>query len=197
MFGEKKLLKFEKAKETDIPELVAIEKEFFDGYSRIFDEVNMTKWFYHNPDMFYVVKDNNDEIKAFTIITPVTDELYTKLRNGEVTDLFDFKGEEVPTDFNSDFYYIADACVKGKSSNLGFIKIAGTLLINIAKILKENAKLVITSPITDASKNLCSHLNFKLISSEMFEGKECGVYELECSDQKYEELIKNRKGISR
>ena len=178
----KNTINFGIANNEDIDSMVNIEKEFFSDYSRAFDKDFMEKWYKYNPNMFYVVKDSNGKVLGFTILTPVTEELYNKLLLGEVSDMFDFNEEDVLKDLNSDYFYFSDICVSKENKN--YIKTVGMLLGGMIKILSENATYVTTSPITKEGLRMCEHIGFKKVSEEIFEGKSYPIYELIITKEK-------------
>lgn len=180
---------FQTATEEDFQGMLAIENEFFGTYSRALNEENMTRWFNHNPNMFYVVKNENGHVLAFTILVPVTKELYDKLKKGKVSDLFDFDENEVEKVFKSDYFFIEEVCVSKKGSKGNYFRATRLLFNEFTKIIYENAKFVTTSPITEDGKRICEHLGFQLVAEEVYEGKKYSVCEL-VNFQKTREEVK-------
>ena len=57
----------------------------------------------YNNHIFYVVKNKEDQVLAFTIMTPITEKLYNKMLTGEINDMYDFPFEDVLQEKKSDY----------------------------------------------------------------------------------------------
>lgn len=176
-------ISFLKAEENDIKEMAKIEKEFFASYDRAFDELTLSKWFSHNPDMFYAVKDDAGELLAFSIMAPITSDLYQRLRAGQVSDMFDFKEEEVLKAFESDYYYIADICVRNFDNESKYLRVATLLIIEMVKIMYQKAKFVMTTPVTDKGLKMTKTIGFKPVAIDEHNGQKFPICEIIVSDE--------------
>ena len=186
---------FDKAKSEDFGGILDIEEEYFSSYGRALDKESMTKWFNHNHDMFYVVKNEVGEVLATTILVPVVEELYEKLKSGQVSDLFDFKEEEVPKNSNSNYFHLESVCATKKKGVLNFYKAANIMLRNMIDVvyMKTDAKYVTTSPITEEGKKIVESVGFVFSSYETYEGEKYPIYVLPVTKEKYNELSSRHK----
>jgi len=191
---------FEKAKETDIKGMAEIEKLFFGSYGRAFDEESLTKWFLHNPDMFYVVKDELDELQAFAIVAPVTEGLYQKLRTGQESDMYDFKEEDVVKTFESKYFYLADICIKDQENISQYLKVATVLIGEMMKLMYVNAKYVLATPVTEKGLKISKTIGFVPVATDIVDGQEYPVCEIVVTEEKYQKykgLIDRSSQMSR
>lgn len=184
---------FDIANRQDLAEMAEIENEHFNGYERAFTKDFLEKWYNHNSNMFFVVRDKNNEVSAFIILVPVKKPLYELLLEGTVSDLFDFDEDLVCTDMNSDYYYIADICMSQKKSNM---KVGAQLMFGAAKIIYTYAKYVTASPITNMGLRLLQGLGFKKVSEQEYNGEIYPVFELDMNDETVfrKKFIKNKIG---
>ena len=182
--NREQLLFFGRALKEDISGILEIENEFFGSYIRVFDEEKITTWFEYNPDMFYVIKNKSNIVLAFAILVPVSEELYMKLKTGQVSDILNFDEKDVEEDFLSDYCFIEEVCVsKIKASD--YMRIANALVGGIFKELYGKAKYITTSPITEDGRRICEALNFAFVSEEEYEGEKYPVYELTVTEELY------------
>lgn len=191
-----KTCKFENASRDDVRKIAEIEKKYFGNYERAFDYDFLIKWFEHNDKMYFVTKDESEDVKAFVILVPVKDILYDKLLRGEVSDFFEFSPDEVCSSNESDYYYLADICLENIGKNISAII---SLLKGTAQFLYDNAKYVTTSPITPYGLKMTEHLGFHKVSEQEFNGEIYPVYELKIPEKDanlpllYEKLVKKGK----
>ena len=89
-----------RAAQSDLVKMADIEEEFFGGYSRVFNEPFLKKWYQHNPAMFSVIKDHDGTVLGFFIVCPMTHNAYSRMIAGEVSDLHDLSTEDILTDFS-------------------------------------------------------------------------------------------------
>ena len=149
---------FDLAKEEDISGIMELELKYFESLS--YREEDIRKWLYHNPNMIYVVRDNNKVI-AFTIIAPITDKCYDKFKNGIVTDMNEFELSDIEVTMDSDYYYFADVVSDNKNPIASMI-----MFKHILPIFWEKAKYIVTTPITNGGKNKAVKLKAKDIHGE-------------------------------
>lgn len=161
-----KLYGFKAATFADIDGIVAIEEEFFENGVAYTVEF-LREWMTYNPNMFFVVKDNNQTIKAFTILAPVTEECYQKLCTNEVTDMISFKKEDVLNSIQSEYYYFADIA-SAKKDPIASI----SLLQGIQMHLSENAHYIAATPITDDGVRISKYFGF---GPDVEKGRNCFV----------------------
>lgn len=159
-----KLYNFEVATIKDIDEIISIEEEFFENGVAYTKEFIIT-WMKHNPNMFFVVKDNNLKIKGFTILAPITEECYQKLKNNEITDMINFKQTDVLNTIQSEYYYFADIA-SSKKDSLASI----SLLHGIQKHLSQNAHFIAATPITEDGVRISKYFGF---GPTVEKGKNC------------------------
>lgn len=188
-------LYFDIANESDIPGIMTIEKSFF-ATGVAYTEKDIRKWMKHNPNMFYVIRDNIGQVKAFTIMAPITEECYNKFKNGLVTDMNQFELSDIEITLQSDYYYFADVASLEKDT------IASMLLFkNILPIMWEHTHYIVTTPITEEGKNKSRRLGAKNINGEDYLelNKPCYIEVATCKNiaQKYigtiEKILSRRK----
>ncbi len=180
---------FTSAKIDDIAAMVEIEKEYFASYGRAYNEEFMLRWYRHNPDMFYVLKTAYDEILAFAILTPVTEKLYGDIRSGKVADLFDFPESEVPRNFASDYFFIADVVTSREKCKSQTEAVKLRLQYENIIVLYNNAKKVLTSSATKEGLKAMKAAGFEEVASEEFEGQKNFISELIITEKIYQELM--------
>lgn len=159
-----KLYPFSIATGEDVKGIIEIEKNFFDK-GVAYTEDFIQDWMNYNPNMFYVVKDNNNVVKAFTILVPVTEQCYQALIKNEITDMNQFQKEHVLNEIQSKYYYFADIAASNKDP---FASVS--LLNGIQIYLCENAQYVVTTPITNDGERVCQLFGF---GPEITKGKNC------------------------
>lgn len=190
-------LRFEKANFEDLGEIANIEGEFFSDYSKVFSKEFLEKWYLYNSDMFYVVKDCNNKVFAFTILTPITNDLYNKILLGMENDMYDFSYSDVLKTMDSDYYYVSDMCVSKKNAGKNYFKAVAFLVGGAIKILSEKATYVTTTAITDEGLKLCKHIGFREVS--YFNDDNYYICELLITDErkkrfsKLTKLVKEKK----
>lgn len=180
------------AQRSDLAQIVAIEEEFFSGYSRLFDEPFLIKWYEHNPAMFSVIKDHDDTVLGFFIVCPMTKNAYDRMVTGEVSDLYDLSNQDILADFNSEYFFIADLCVSKKNKGLSYFRVATALMQTFTILLDSYAKYVVTSPITPEGTRMTQKLGGTEIATQEFDGKTYAIYQLEWTDdirKKYEKMF--------
>jgi len=148
-------LYFDIANESDIPGIMNIENSFF-GKEIAYREEEIRKWMRHNQNMIYVIRDSIGQVKAFTIIAPITEECYNKFKNNTISDMNQFELSDIEVTLQSDYYYFADVAAQEKDA------IASMLLFkNILPILWENTHYIVITPITEEGKNKSKRLGAK------------------------------------
>lgn len=183
--SEKRIV-FCQANQSDIAGMAAIEGEFFGDYEKIYNEDFLRKWFAHNPDMFFVIKNTDDAVLGFVVLTPVTKKLHEQLLRGEIFDFFDFGEEDVCRSMNSDYYYVSDICVT-KSKEINYLAAVTNAIGGMIDILSQKAKFVTACPISKAGAKLCKAIGMKKVA------------EADCDGQKYTicALVVDQEIISR
>lgn len=145
---------FDLAKEEDIKGIMEIELKYFESLA--YKEEDIIKWMQHNNEMFYVVKDAENKVIAFTIIAPITKNCYNKFKNGIVKDMNEFNLSDIETTMESDYYYFADVVSDKKNSIAAMI-----IFKHILPILWEKPKYIVTTPVTNSGKNKALKLKAK------------------------------------
>ncbi len=167
-------IRFCQATRDDIPGMVKIEEEFFSDYEKAFDQPFFDQWFAHNADMFYVIKNIENDVLGFVVLTPITEKLHNRLIEGEIFDFFDFPKTEVIKTMDSDYYYVSDICItKSKAGKYmkAVINIAGGMI----GILAEKAKYVTACPVTAAGARLCRTFGMKKVAEAESNGEKYTV----------------------
>lgn len=176
---------FQNATCEDIPQILAIEEEFFQK-DIAFTEEFLKKWFNYNPNMFYVVKGVKGNVEAFAILVPVTENLYRQLQNGKVHDLSQFSRDEVKNTVKAEYYYIADIAASSRKTGPSIELIRGMI-----KFLGHNTHWVIATPVTNDGFQLCKTMGFKSGDHDATLGYN---YELEITDTLRRKYIKEKEG---
>lgn len=71
----------------DIREAVELDSLVYDDIYHV-DSVQCEDWFKVNPDIYVMAKDNTtDSVIAYVNISPITDDCYAKIRNGDFIDV--------------------------------------------------------------------------------------------------------------
>ncbi len=177
-----KQIRFCPAQKEDIPGMVEIEQEFFGDYEKSFDNAFFTQWYAHNPDMFFVIKDAENAVLGFVILTPITEQLHNKLIRGEVFDFFDFAETEVLKTMTSDYYYVSDICIT-KRKQINYLKAVTNVVGGMMAILAEKAKHVTACPVTSAGAKLCRTIGMKKVAEANSDGKKYTICALESSPE--------------
>lgn len=173
--------KFEKAKPEDLETIASIEKEFFGDYEKAFDLEFFKKWYDYNPNIFYVVRDDTGEVKAFTIMVPVTKETYDRISQGEIDDMYDFELSDTVKEVEWPYYYFADIAISKKNKPVDYMISARHLFKGIVDFLKENSKYILTTPVTTSGKKMCEVMGFKKIAK--YGDGDYSIYRLEVNDK--------------
>ena len=189
--------KFVQAESNDINDIAEIESEFFGDYSKAFDKEFLEKWYKYNKEMFYVVKNNDNKVLAFTIMTPINEKLYNKMLTGEINDMYDFSCEDVLKEKESEYYYVADICASKKRNDSGYFSVVTYLMAGIVEYLTKYSHYILTSPVTKEGRAVCNNLGFKDVAVSTFDGKSYSICELIASDEVKEKLSKYTKILKR
>ena len=193
----KKEFRFEQAKKEDLKAMAEIEAEFFGDYSKAFDYDFLVKWFNYNKEMFYVVKNQENEVLAFTIMTPINEKLYKKMLTGEINDMYDFTEEDVLKEKKSMHYYVADICASKKRNEKGYFSVVTYLMAGVIDFLSNYSYYVLASPVTNEGKAVCNNLGFKDVASSTFDGKTYSICELIANKETTTKLSKFSKVLRR
>ena len=179
-----KFYDFTIATTEDIESIVEIEKKYFEK-SVAYTSEFIRKWIDYNPNMFYVVKDRNNNIKAFTILVPITEVCFNKLSRNEINDMNQFEKSDVLQTAQSEFYYFADIATFNKDP-LSTV----SLLNGIQKYLCNYAHYVAATPITDDGLRISKIFGFGPILER---GKNCFVEITPEIKEKYQDGFEKRK----
>jgi len=172
-------LMFAKAEKSDLSIILQIEWSNFSKYQHVFDAKSIKTWFEHNPNMFYVIKDDSGNILAYAIVVPMTKELFDRITKGEFSSLIDFPLEGVKKSLNSDYYHMeAIATLPGMKK----LSVSGMLIKGVGDLLVSHAKYVTTSPMTDDGKRLSEYFGFIKVAEENYKGEIYPISLLEISN---------------
>ena len=70
----------------DIREAVILDTLVYDDIYHV-DTTQCEEWFAVNPDIYVIAKDNRtNKVIAYVNVSPVTDECYERIKNGDVID---------------------------------------------------------------------------------------------------------------
>lgn len=154
-------LEFSVADYYDVDGIMAIEEKYFSSNGIAYTKEDIIKWMAYNPEMVYVVRDEEKQVKGFTIIVPLTKIGYDKYRNGLVKDLDKLELSDIVSSMESEYYYFADVACDNKN------KVASMVLFNnILPILLEKAKYIVTTPVTKEGRNKAVRLYAKNASGD-------------------------------
>ena len=154
------------AEDYDIDGIMAIEENFFKEKEISYKREDIIKWMNFNRNMFYVVRDTNNQVVAFTILVPITEDCYCKFKQGKNNDLDKLQLGDIVPYMESDYYYFADVACLNKDANASMI-----IFRTVLPFLIENTKYIVTTPVTKegqikASK-LCAKNTFGESSLEL------------------------------
>ena len=170
---------FTTARKSDLSDMLKIEWANFSKYLHIFNVKSISKWFEHNSDMFYVVVDQNGQVFGYSVLVPMSIELYSQVRQGKYSSLVDFPESGVLRHMESPYYHLeVIAVVPAKN----YMPVSGVLIKGVGKILSKYAKYVTASPMTEAGIALSNFFGFAKVAEENFNGEIYTVAELEISD---------------
>ena len=161
---------FDLAKEEDIKGIMELELKYFDTLA--YKEEDIRKWMKHNNEMFYVVKDNENKVIAFTIIAPITENCYNKFKCGIFTDMNEFELNDITDTMESDYYYFADVVSDKKNALAAMI-----IFKHILPILWEKPKYIVATPVSNSGKNKALKLKAKNLNGDSILdlGKPCYI----------------------
>lgn len=188
-----KINALERATEEDLLGVLKIEEEYFGDYDRSLKYEDISRWYTHNPDMFYVVKSDEGEVLAASIFVPITKETYDRIIRGEISDIYSFKEEDVFTNFDTDYFHLESVAATKTKGQLTFYKISVTALRGIIKEIALNAKHVTSSPITDEGKKTLESFGFTPRSIEDHNGEKFVIYGLDVTDNKKDKAAERYK----
>ena len=143
---------FDVAREEDILGIIGLESKYF-SEKIAYKEEDIRRWLNHNRNMIYVVRDTENRVKAFTIIVPISFNAYNKFKDGKLTDMDKIDLEDIGTSIKSDYYYFADVVSDDKNPLSSMI-----IFRNILPILINNAKYIVTTPVTNEGRNKAKKL---------------------------------------
>lgn len=175
---------FRQAIKEDIPKMIEIENQFF-GKDIAFREDFLEEWLQYNPKMFYVVTNKENKVLAFTILVPVSKNLYQDLKTGKVRDMIGFTKQDVSKDLQSEYYYVADIATDNQN-----VKVSLILLKGLMEFLGDNAHWVLTTPVTKEGFSICKTFGFKALEDENTLGKNL---ELEVTDSLTMRFLRRKK----
>lgn len=170
-------MRFSVADPSCIETLETIENEFFSEYNRAYNASFFDKWYKYNPDLIYVVKDDVGQIMAFTILAPISNALYCRVKMGMISDMMDFSEKDVYNVGESDTYFVADICVSKRLSYGVYYKAVACLMSGIVLKLR-TCKKILASPITKEGKRLCKSIGFVKVSEEVTTEGSYEIWEL-------------------
>jgi len=192
-----KIYRFERAEKEDIKDIAEIEAEFFGDYSKAFNYPFLEKWYNYNKDMFYVVKNNENKVLAFTIMTPITEKLYNRMLTGEINDMYDFDEQDVLKEKQSEFYYVSDICASKKRNEKGYFSVVSYLMAGLVDFLSQYSHYILTSPVTKEGTAVCKNLGFREVAVSNFDGKSYSICELIADDKTKTALSKFSRILKR
>ncbi|MDR0381263.1 MAG: SPASM domain-containing protein, partial [Oscillospiraceae bacterium] len=178
-------LSFKVAEQKHISDMLKIEWANFSKYQHVFNIQNISEWYSHNPKMFYVVADENDDVFAYAVIVPMMKILYEKVRVGKFSTLIDFPKNEVLKDLDTDYFHLEVIATRPAKN---YMPVSGVLIKGVGKILLDNAKFITTCPMTDKGSKLSRFFGFKKISEENYNGEIYPIAELKITSKAKERI---------
>lgn len=178
---------FSEAKEDELSSILQIEWSDFPGYGHIFSVESIRKWYHHNSNMFWVVRDSRNWVLGYAALAPITKKLFQRICRGEFSSLVQFPKKEVLKDNASIYYHIEVlASVPSRTATR-----AGRYLIkSIGDVLLKNAKYVTASPVSDIGLRLCKYFNFKFVANEIAKDHTYPIHSLIVNKQKIDRKLK-------
>jgi radical SAM protein with 4Fe4S-binding SPASM domain len=180
-------LKFAPAEYEELSSILQLEWANFSDFANAFSVDSIKKWYKHNPNMFWVVKDTSNWILGYVVLVPVSERLYNDICNGQYSALVEFSEQCVQKTNNSAFYHIE---VLAKIPNI-IEQIVGSFLIkNTGTFLVNNAKYITATPMTEVGLKLCNFFDFTYCSSEEINGKQYPIYRADINDSIIQKIRK-------
>lgn len=176
-------IRFSPAMEEELSSILQIEWSNFPGYGHILTVDSLSRWFNHNPKMFWVVRDSRNWVLGYAALVPISKKLFRKIIKGKCSSLSDFQSEDVLKEDETDFFHIeVVATVPLRTASR-----SGRYLINcVGHYLLNHAKHVSASPITRIGVRLCKYFDFEHISDEVTSKVSYPIYALEVEASKIE-----------
>lgn len=186
---------FEKATKREISDIARLEKESLGNYEDYYDENFLTTFFYHNPDMFYVTK-KDDEVRGFVILAPLTKKLHLDITLGKYSDMCTFPKNEICRDMNSIYMNLADIVVDNTKGKIAFLKAFATLYQGIINTIFQlsNGGYITASPISSEGLNLINVLGMKYIATDINGNKPIDIYISKVNEENFE-MAKNKLSV--
>ncbi|MFX0199041.1 MAG: radical SAM/SPASM domain-containing protein [Candidatus Hodarchaeota archaeon] len=157
---------FSQARSDELSSILQIEWSDFPGYGHIFSVESIKKWYNHNPEMFWVVRDSRNWVLGYAVLVPIREKLYRQILNGQLSSLVQFPMREVLTNQKSLYYHIEVlASVPSRTASR-----AGRYLIK-------------SIPVSDMGLRLCKYFGFRHVSDEKSDGHIYPIYSLEVNSE--------------
>lgn len=183
--------KLTQASYEDLVEIAIIESENFYDFDRMLTFEDFKIWFQHNPDIFYVVKDNNNSVLVAVLLVPISKNLHKDIREGKITDLYNFPKKDVMRTFNTRYYHLESVAVtkriKGLTRNISILQ----AFKGIATLIIENADFVTSLVISSEGEVMAKKFRFVHISNEINDENSYPIYEGVVTEHERELLRKN------
>lgn len=164
---------FRRANVEDLSDILRIEWACFPNYEFKFSPNSLKKWYAYNSSMFHVLEASNGFIYGYACLVPLTEDGFRKMYNGKASSLTELSpndviGKKYPLESQWHVEVIATIKVPGSSTGKILIREVGAFLV-------KNAKIVLTSPITEIGVKLCHRFNFSKVASK---NTNCGSYDI-------------------
>jgi len=185
-------IRFSQAKEDELSSILQIEWSDFPSYGHLFSVKSIKKWYNHNPNMFWVVRDSRNWVLGYASLTPITNKLYEIICKGKLSSIVQFPKTEVFKDNTSIYYHIeVVASVPSRTATR-----AGRYLIkSIGSFLLKRAKYITASPVTDIGLRLCKYFGFKHVADEFAKDHKYPIYSLNMDKVDKQKIVKKLKGF--
>jgi len=180
-------LSFLPAKQDELSSILQIEWSNFSGYGYIFTVQTIKHWYEHNSNMFYVVKNlESNRVLGFATFVPITESLYCRICNGELSSLTMFPNPDVGVSNDSLYYHLeVIAVVPSKTAT----RIGRFLVKSVGEKLLEVAKHVTASPVSEIGVRLCEHFGFEHVADESIGNMSYPIYSLNVDQEKIQRVL--------
>lgn len=177
--------RYEFARESDIPEIVRLESKCFPDYPYRLTVPTLTKWYAHNPKMFSVIRRDDEVVIGYSVIVPVSQDLFQRIIDEAISSLVSFPEVDVLQTEDAHCFHVEVFAIDPSAPHG-----AGALLLqSVARFLKDHATYVSASPITNAGLRLCHNLHFTQTGTDRIGTKEYGVFVWHVRPEDLEDLV--------
>lgn len=183
-------LTFDKARRDELSSMLQIEWSNFPGYSHLFSVDSIKKWYSHNPDIFYVMRDAGNWVLGYAAIVPISESLFRRICAGEFSALVEFPETDVFAEGVSSPYYHIEAIATIPNST--YQRAGSALIHDLGEMLLSKATYITASPMSDIGKRLCHYFNFAYSSTQHYGGNNYDIYVLDVAKNNLSNNLSNK-----